>query len=73
MPRREGPATDHGVDYYTPEVMAANRALQRRLFEGGYAGITWPTEYGGQGLPGAYESAFLEEAAGLRHCPTSAR
>ncbi len=43
--------------------MAANRALQHRLFEGGYAGITWPEEYGGQGLPPAYESAFLHEAA----------
>ncbi len=63
MPRREGPEPDHGIDYYTPEVMAANRALQRRLFEGGYAGITWPTEYGGQGLPSAYESAFVDEAS----------
>jgi alkylation response protein AidB-like acyl-CoA dehydrogenase len=63
MPRREGPAEDHDIDSFTPEVMAANRALQRRLFEGGYAGITWPREYGGQGLPPAYESAFLQEAA----------
>jgi len=62
--RREGPDPDRGVDDYTPEVMAANRALQRRLFEAGYAGITWPREYGGQGLPAAYESAFVEEAAG---------
>jgi alkylation response protein AidB-like acyl-CoA dehydrogenase len=63
MPRRDGPPQDHEVGYYTPEVMASNRALQRRLFEGGYAGITWPREYGGQGLPSAYEWAFLEEAA----------
>ena len=61
---RDGPALDHGVDHYTPEVMAANRALQRRLFEGGYAGITWPMEYGGQGLPSEYEWAFVDEAAG---------
>ena len=26
-------------------------------------GITWPKEYGGQGLPDAYEWAFLDEAA----------
>ncbi len=63
MPRRRGRPPDHEVDYYTPEVMATNRALQRRLFEGGYAGITWPREYGGQGLSSAYEWAFLEEAA----------
>jgi alkylation response protein AidB-like acyl-CoA dehydrogenase len=69
--RREGPAQRHDgrprrreVDYYTPEVMAANRALQRTLFEAGYAGITWPKEYGGQGLPSRYEAVFLEEAAG---------
>ena len=52
----------HEIDYYTPEVMAANRALQRPLFDGGYAGITWPKAYGGQGLPVSYEGAFLEEA-----------
>jgi alkylation response protein AidB-like acyl-CoA dehydrogenase len=61
---RRGAVRRHPGDYYTPEVMAANRALQRRLFEGGFAGITWPTAYGGQGLPGPYEWAFLDEAAG---------
>ncbi len=62
LQRRDGPDQDHGIDHYTPEVMAANRALQRQLFEAGYAGITWPKEYGGQGLPSAYESAFVDEA-----------
>lgn len=47
---------------YTPEHMAAHRAIQRRLFEGGFAGITWPREYGGQGLAAAYERVFAEEA-----------
>lgn len=61
---REGPDPDRGVDHYTPGVMAANRVLQRQLFEAGYAGITWPREYGGQGLPAAYEWAFVDEAAG---------
>ncbi len=60
---REAPAQVYGVDHYTPDVMAANRTLQRRLFEGGYAGISWPVAYGGQGLPDSFESAFLEEAA----------
>jgi alkylation response protein AidB-like acyl-CoA dehydrogenase len=63
VPRRDGPSEDHDVGHYTPEVMAANRALQRRLYEAGYAGITWPKEYGGQGLPRTYESAFVSEAA----------
>ena len=55
--RREGPVAHHDIDYYTPAVIAANRALQRTLFDGGYAGITWPKEYGGGGLPA--EGAFL--------------
>jgi alkylation response protein AidB-like acyl-CoA dehydrogenase len=32
------------------EVIAARRAWQGRLAEGGLAGVTWPKEYGGQGL-----------------------
>lgn len=62
QPRTEQ-SQSRDVGYYTPEVMAANRTLQRLLFEGGYAGIDWPKEYGGQGLPNMYEEAFLEEAA----------
>lgn len=62
--RRERPA-HHDVDYYTPEVMAANRALQKRVYEAGYAGISWPARYGGQGLPTAYEAAFTDEAEGF--------
>jgi alkylation response protein AidB-like acyl-CoA dehydrogenase len=61
---RRGPARRHRGEDFTPEMIAANRVLQRTLFDGGYAGITWPREYGGQGLPGAYEWAFLDEAAG---------
>ncbi|OAA27831.1 acyl-CoA dehydrogenase [Frankia sp. EI5c] len=49
-----------------PAALAAARALQRRLFEAGYAGITWPREYGGQGLGAEYERAFVEEARGRR-------
>lgn len=60
---RLSPRRRERVDYFTPSVMAANRALQRRLFEGGYAGISWPKAYGGQGLPKAFEWAFMDEAA----------
>ena len=34
------------------------------MYEAGYAGITWPKEYGGQGLHPAYERAFAQEARG---------
>ncbi len=46
------------------EHLASQRALQRRLYEAGYAGITWPKEHGGQGLHAAYERAFMQEARG---------
>ncbi len=32
------------------EAVAAHRAWQRKLAEAGYTGVTWPKEYGGQGL-----------------------
>lgn len=32
--------------------------LQRRLYEGGFAGICFPREYGGQGLDYSYQRAF---------------
>ena len=48
-----------------PEELARQRALQRRLHEAGYAGITWPAEYGGGGLSREHEQAFLQEAAGF--------
>ena len=37
-------------DRIEPEIVAARRAWQRRLAEAGLVGITWPAEYGGQGL-----------------------
>lgn len=42
---------------------------QRRLHEGGYAGIDWPREFGGQGLSRAHLAAFLEESALLSAPP----
>src|SRR5581483_9273569 len=32
------------------EIIAARRVWQGKLAEGGLAGLTWPKEYGGQGL-----------------------
>lgn len=61
LERRTEPARIREIDYYTPEVMERSRALQRKLYEAGYAGINWPKEYGGQGLPPVYEAVFLDE------------
>ena len=38
------------------------RDLQRKLFEAGFAGLCFPQEYGGQGLPREYQKAFTEES-----------
>jgi alkylation response protein AidB-like acyl-CoA dehydrogenase len=38
------------------------RVGQRMLFDGGFAGITYPREYGGQGLTAAHLHAFTGEA-----------
>jgi alkylation response protein AidB-like acyl-CoA dehydrogenase len=44
--------------------VARDRALQRKLFDGGFAGICFPREYGGQGLSPAHQRAFNEELVG---------
>lgn len=41
------------------------REWDRKLFEGGYAGIAWPKEYGGQGLTYVEDIIFNEEAGKL--------
>src|SRR6185503_4343097 len=38
------------------------RELQTKLYDGGFAGICFPREYGGLGLPIEYQRAFDEES-----------
>jgi alkylation response protein AidB-like acyl-CoA dehydrogenase len=62
------PASDTravGADSKTPEEIAASRVLQRRLHQGGYAGISFPEEYGGRGLTAAHDRVFREETVGF--------
>jgi alkylation response protein AidB-like acyl-CoA dehydrogenase len=64
VPRR---AADAGSGQHrADEADEVSRAkeLQHRLIEGGYAGLTFPTEYGGQGLGIRYQQIFDEETAG---------
>lgn len=42
---------------------AESRAWSRKLYGAGYAGLTWPKEYGGGGAPYPYQGIFLEETA----------
>ncbi|TPG31736.1 acyl-CoA dehydrogenase family protein [Mycolicibacterium hodleri] len=48
------PSCDRGAD----APWARARELQKMLYEGGFAGICFPREYGGLGLPIAYQRAF---------------
>ncbi|WP_073870978.1 acyl-CoA dehydrogenase family protein [Mycobacterium paraffinicum] len=48
----------------TAEHISAQRELQRRLYEAGWAGIDVPVEYGGQGLTSSHATAFTDEACG---------
>ena len=45
------------------EHFEAGRAWQRQLFDGGWAGISWPAEYGGRGATPAQATIFAEEQA----------
>jgi alkylation response protein AidB-like acyl-CoA dehydrogenase len=41
----------------------ADREWSRKLGEAGYAGLTWPKEYGGAGAPYSHQAIYLEELA----------
>ena len=63
--RDEAPATSGSNE--DGEYIAARRRWQGTLAEGGLAGVTWPAEYGGQGL-GAVEHVIVNQeisAAGV--------
>jgi len=47
-----------------------DHSLQNLIFDAGYAGIAYPTEYGGAGLTFDHQRAFFSEASG-RRTPTS--
>ncbi len=45
------------------ETLAAAQAFQAALYDAGFAGITWPREFGGQGLGQTEQQEFADEAA----------
>jgi alkylation response protein AidB-like acyl-CoA dehydrogenase len=63
-PGESAPRTPWDASDDTTEHLDGQRALQRTLYEAGYAGITWPKAYGGQGLDAAFERVFDHEARG---------
>src|SRR5207247_8854968 len=61
--RRGGDAVQDG-----DEAVAAHRAWQRKLAEAGFAGVTWPAEYGGQGL-GPLEQVIVNQEINAARVP----
>ncbi len=49
-----------------PARVAFDTDWQRRLFEAGYAGMSWPKEYGGRDAPPGEQLVFLEETTRAR-------
>lgn len=50
------------------ELGALLRAWQRKLYQGGFVGLSWPEEFGGQGLTPTYE-AILNDELGVADTP----
>lgn len=50
------------------ELLEFDRAWQRAQYDGGWAGISWPREYGGRGLSPSQQLIWCEEYAAA-HCP----
>ena len=57
---RHGPPPDND-DW--PARRAYDTAWQRKLYDAGYAGLAWPTEFGGRGAPITQQLVYLEEYA----------
>ncbi len=53
--KANAPCRDRPADSDTKAVVASRRAWQKKLFDAGYVGITWPKEYGGRG------AGFMEQ------------
>ncbi len=49
-----------------PERRRFDTDWQKRLFDGGYAGLHWPKEYGGQGASPTEQLVFFEETTRAR-------
>ena len=58
----EGWNTPEFKELSDSELTAFGRKWERKLYEGGYNGINWPKEYGGQGLTNVHQTIFYEEA-----------
>jgi alkylation response protein AidB-like acyl-CoA dehydrogenase len=66
VPRKAAADSGWSADYLGPprsRALEVAATYQAALFDAGLAGLIWPKEYGGQGLPSQYQTIFNEEAA----------
>ena len=61
--RRTSRPTLSGPRSSEEEYARAWHEWSRKLADAGYAGLTWPKEYGGSGAPYPHQAIFLEETA----------
>src|SRR2546427_10868301 len=57
-----------GSDVPRPEVYDFLRTWQRKMYEAGFVGVTWPKEYGGRGPP-LLEGMILHEEVAVPTAP----
>lgn len=62
--RQPSPAGRAAIEVRTKEGIDKARVLQKKLFDAGFAGISYPVDYGGRGLTALHERVFREEAQG---------
>src|ERR1700758_5106199 len=61
LERKPAGAAPRGGEAVTDEEVAASRVIQRKMFDAGYAGISFPVEYGGRGLTADHARVWREE------------
>jgi alkylation response protein AidB-like acyl-CoA dehydrogenase len=69
LPRKGDQAS--GVISFGGSGLSRSVAYQRQLADAGLAGITWPAEYGGRGLPGRYQRIYDAESKAFQIPPRS--
>ena len=69
LPAKGGGAS--GVVSFGGSGLSRSVAYQRQLADAGLAGITWPAEYGGRGLPARYQRVYDTEAKAFQVPPRS--
>jgi alkylation response protein AidB-like acyl-CoA dehydrogenase len=67
--RKDQPGEDQ--ETLQGDAVARTKAFQKALFDAGLAGLTYPVEYGGQGLGRSYQEIYTREASAFT-LPTNA-